>query len=222
MVGEKRALILVLTVLTCALLVSSAAVFAKYDTYAGRFALEEIAEYKALPKYNESPDLAALVAEGKLPPLEERLPENPRVVKTDVMHDGIGVYGGVWRDTFAVPVESWNWGAGFTQGWFGINEIVQETLIEVGPMWLMKEPDPVPNLATHWEWSEDGRTLTMHLIRGAKWSDGTRSPLTMWSLPRTLPATNVPSWASASNWTYNGELTRLEKVMITQSAGISL
>ena len=46
---KKNTLILVLTVLTCALLVSSAAVFAKYDTYAGRFALEEIAEYKALP-----------------------------------------------------------------------------------------------------------------------------------------------------------------------------
>lgn len=211
---KKNTLILVLTVLTCALLVSSAAVFAKYDTYAGRFALEEIAEYKALPKYNESPDLAALVAEGKLPPLEERLPENPRVVKTDVMHDGIGVYGGVWRDTFAVPVESWNWGAGFTQGWFGINEIVQETLIEVGPMWLMKEPDPVPNLATHWEWSEDGRTLTMHLIRGAKWSDG--HPFTaddvVFTYEHYICDTNVPSWASASNWTYNGELTRLEKV----------
>ena len=41
---KKNTLILVLTVLTCALLVSSAAVFAKYDTYAARFALEEIAE----------------------------------------------------------------------------------------------------------------------------------------------------------------------------------
>ena len=92
--------------------------------------------------------MAALVGEGKLPPLEERLPDNPRVVKTNTMHDGMGEYGGVWRDTFAVPIESWNWGAGFTQGWFGINEIVQETLIEIGPMWLMTEPDPVPNLAT--------------------------------------------------------------------------
>ena len=51
---KKNKLILVLTVLTWALLVSSAAVFAKYDTYAGRFTLEEIAEYKPLPKYNES------------------------------------------------------------------------------------------------------------------------------------------------------------------------
>ena len=30
----------------------------------------------------------------------------------------------------------------------------------------------MPNLAKSWEWSEDGHQLTMHLIEGAKWSDG--------------------------------------------------
>ena len=32
--------------------------------------------------------------------------------------------------------------------------------------------NPIPNLAKSWEWSEDGTQLTMHLIEGAKWSDG--------------------------------------------------
>ncbi|HOP95004.1 MAG TPA: hypothetical protein PL130_04460, partial [Dictyoglomaceae bacterium] len=32
-------------------------------------------------KYNESPMLAQLVKQGKLPPVEERLPKNPIVVK---------------------------------------------------------------------------------------------------------------------------------------------
>ena len=32
--------------------------------------------------------------------------------------------------------------------------------------------EPLPNLATDWEWSEDGLQLTMNIIRGAKWSDG--------------------------------------------------
>ena len=53
----------------------------------------------------------------------------------------------------------------------------------------------------------------MHLIR-AKWSDG--HPFTaddvVFTYEHYICDTNVPSWASASNWTYNGELTRLEKV----------
>ena len=32
--------------------------------------------------------------------------------------------------------------------------------------------EPLPNLAKSWDWSEDGKELTMHLIEGAKWSDG--------------------------------------------------
>jgi glucose/arabinose dehydrogenase len=40
-------------------------------------ATEEVA---APAKYSESPMMAALVAEGKLPPVEERLPEEPLVV----------------------------------------------------------------------------------------------------------------------------------------------
>jgi peptide/nickel transport system substrate-binding protein len=215
-IAKRKAIAVFLPVLALIviLLAASVAIGGGYDSYAGRFTLEEIAEYYALPQYQESPDLAALVGEGKLPPLEERLPDNPRVVKTNTMHDGMGEYGGVWRDTFAVPIESWNWGAGFTQGWFGINEIVQETLIEIGPMWLMTEPDPVPNLATDWEWSEDGKVLTMNLIRGAKWSDG--HPFTaddvVFTYEHYILDPNIPSWAPASAWEYDGQLTRLEKV----------
>ncbi|MEY4484284.1 MAG: hypothetical protein RL693_1736, partial [Verrucomicrobiota bacterium] len=35
-----------------------------------------------------------------------------------------------------------------------------------------EELQPLPNLAKSWEWSADGHELTMHLIEGAKWSDG--------------------------------------------------
>ena len=30
----------------------------------------------------------------------------------------------------------------------------------------------MPEVAKSWEWSADGKQLTMHLIEGAKWSDG--------------------------------------------------
>ena len=42
-----------------------------------------------------------------------------------------------------------------------------------GPMWLRGDAlEPLPNIAKSWEWSEDGKQLTMNLIKGAKWSDG--------------------------------------------------
>ena len=42
----------------------------------------------------EAPMLEKLVSEGKLPPLEERLPRNPAVVEPV---NEPGRYGGVWR-----------------------------------------------------------------------------------------------------------------------------
>ena len=112
---------------------------------AGKLQLEEIVTYRAFDSYQEAPELAALVAQGKLPPVEERLPVEPRVIRAAAMVDGPGVYGGVWRDTFGVPVESWNWGAGQTQGYFGVNEIIQGSgLVDVFPMWMMESPQPAP------------------------------------------------------------------------------
>ncbi len=45
-------------------------------------------------KYKESPTLADLVKAGKLPPVEQRLPESPLVVQP---LDSIGTYGGQWH-----------------------------------------------------------------------------------------------------------------------------
>ena len=53
---------------------------------------------------------------------------------------------------------------------------MSECLTRTGPLFEVKadELEPMPNLAKSWEWSEDGHKLTMHLIEGAKWSDGVR------------------------------------------------
>jgi len=45
-------------------------------------------------KYQEAPLLAEMVAKGELPPVDERLPENPFAIEG---LDGIGNYGGTWR-----------------------------------------------------------------------------------------------------------------------------
>ena len=55
-------------------------------------------------KYNEAPMLAEKVAAGLLPPVEERLPENPMVIKP--LH-GVGQYGGTWVRFESSPT----WGA---------------------------------------------------------------------------------------------------------------
>ena len=123
--------------------------------------------------YSEPTWVTALVEAGELPPVEERLPENPQVILESGMSTGPGVYGGVWRDFSAVPTAGWNLCARQTQGWFGINYIYGESLVKSGPMFLRHDNlEPLPNLATDWAWSEDGTQLVMNIIRGAKWSDG--------------------------------------------------
>ncbi|MCX7795496.1 MAG: hypothetical protein N2380_03130, partial [bacterium] len=66
-------------------------------------------------KYNEAPMLAELVKAGKLPPVEQRLPEEPFVVgpgilvhKDDLPDWEVGKYGGVLRSVCLNPNLDWN------------------------------------------------------------------------------------------------------------------
>ncbi len=136
---------------------------------------DDIYDYRALGSYSQAPFLDELVAAGKLPPVEERLPAEPLVFKTAAMSDGLGVYGGVFRHVIGGRPEGFNWLAGQHQGWGGINMAVQECLVRQGPRWQVKGEDqsgPLPNLAKSWEWNADMTELTMHLVEGVKWSDG--------------------------------------------------
>lgn len=103
--------------------------------------------------YNEAPELAERVATGELPPVEERLPINPRVVEP---YDSIGTYGGQMFDLY-------NGGrlAEFRQ--FGYENLVR---------WSVDGSEVIPNIAESWEVSEDGTTYTFTLREGMKWSDG--------------------------------------------------
>ncbi|MDQ0322747.1 peptide/nickel transport system substrate-binding protein [Pararhizobium capsulatum DSM 1112] len=136
---------------------------------------DSILEYKALPAYHE-PDWVSekFVKTGKLPPVAERLPKEPMVFKTGNMPDGIGVYGDTMRHVVGGRPEGWNYSAGQTQGWGGIDIEMFECLTRTAPLYQVeaKDVEPLPNLAKSWDWSEDGHKLTMHLIEGAKWSDG--------------------------------------------------
>jgi len=101
--------------------------------------------------------LAELVAKGQLPPVDERLPENPDV-QTPV--ELSGQYGGSWRRGFKGVSDRW-----------GPTKLKANNLT-----WYNLDLTLRPALAESWDVNEDGSTWTFHLRKGTKWSDGT--PLT--------------------------------------------
>lgn len=136
---------------------------------------DSIAEFKALPAYKEPAWVTEkYVKTGKLPPVAERLPKEPMVFKTGNMPDGVGVYGDTLRHVIGGRPEGWNYSAGQSQGWGGIDIGMSECLTRTAPLFQVeaKDVEPLPNLAKSWDWSSDGHKLTMHLVEGAKWSDG--------------------------------------------------
>ena len=134
----------------------------------------DVYEYRALDSYSQPEFMDAFVESGALPPVEERLPAEPLVYKTSNMPDGTGTYGDVMRHVIGGRPEGWNYWGGQSQGWGGIDIGMTECLTRTGPLFMINSEDlaPMPNLAKSWEWSEDGMTLTVNLIEGAKWSDG--------------------------------------------------
>ena len=130
--------------------------------------------YRALESYSEPDFVKAFVDAGLLPPVAERLPAEPLVFSAGDMPDGTGVYGDVMRHVIGGRPEGWNFWAGQSYGWGGIDIGMVECLTRTGPLFQVNSEDlqPLPNLAKSWEWSEDGMSLTVNLIEGAKWSDG--------------------------------------------------
>ena len=103
--------------------------------------------------------LKELVTSGKLPPVDERLPENPLVVGG---RDEIGVYGGEVRMIHFDPV----WGVS-NYDWMA------ERLLHYSDIDLRTI---VPNVFESWEVTPDGKEFTFKMRKGMKWSDG--EPLT--------------------------------------------
>ena len=109
----------------------------------------------AATQYHESPQLAQLVKEGKLPAVEKRLPKEPLVIKPV---EEVGQYGGTWRRIAIGPGD-----AGIIS-----NRLSYENLVR----WSPDGKTVVPNVAKSWEASKDGKSFTFHLRDGMKWSDG--------------------------------------------------
>ncbi|HUD62260.1 MAG TPA: ABC transporter substrate-binding protein [Acetobacteraceae bacterium] len=105
-------------------------------------------------KYLESPALADQVKAGKLPPVEQRLPEQPLVVP---VVEKIGQYGGIWRRAFLGPADANNY-----------VRVVYDGLFRFSP----NGADIEPKLALGAKSSPDFKIWMIQLRKGSRWSDG--------------------------------------------------
>lgn len=109
-------------------------------------------------RFNESPFSAELVKEGKILPVEERLPIQEDVLVI-LLDNEVGIYGGTMRLTASIPgrIDSLTTTGCFRRDADGIGRVV--------------------GICKDMKLSADGRTYSFTLRRGARWSDG--YPLTM-------------------------------------------
>ena len=147
-------------------------------------------------KYHEAPALAEQVKAAKLPPVEQRLPEQPLVVP---VVEKIGEYGGVWRRAFLGPADANNY-----------VRVVYDGLFRFTPDGAEIEP----KIAAGAKSSADFKVWTILLRRGARWSDGapfTADDIVFWYKDVLLNKDlmpSVPSWIRNTD----GTAAKVEKV----------
>jgi peptide/nickel transport system substrate-binding protein len=133
--------------------------------------------------FNEAPMLAEMVANGSLPPVAERLPTDPRVVRTI---NEIGEYGGTWRRAFKGISDRW-----------GPTKLNEEMAIR----WDVPDPETINVTAgyvSEWQQNDDASEFIFTLREGLKWSDGapvTTADVKFWYDEMYLgELSNKPSW----------------------------
>jgi peptide/nickel transport system substrate-binding protein len=139
-------------------------------------------------RLKEAPMLAKLVEAGKLPPLEQRLPDEPLVIP---LVERSGYYGGVWRSFHLtmdmIPVRLITNYYGFTR-------------------WQPDVSNICPGIARSWQIEDGGKKTIFKLRKGIKWSDGfpftSKDIIFWWQLCNDKRTMYVPP-----EWAYsNGQL----------------
>jgi len=146
---------------------------------------------KTIEKFNESPMLRTKVAGGILPMVEERLPEEPSVIKP---LEEIGQYGGTL--CYVPPGR--------------LRDVRNHGL-------FMRSEDGakiLPDIAKGYEYSKDYKTLTIYLRKGTKWSDGvpfTVDDILFWWEDIMLNKELNPA-GPGKEWKPGGKVAEFEKV----------
>lgn len=113
----------------------------------------QIGEWSGEHNFQQAPMLDNM----GLPPVMERLPQDPMVISPPEQK---GPYGGAWlRYATTDPAD-----IGTQIGY----RITYETLLRWDPMGQKL----IANLASRWEVSPDGRRFTFYMRKGVRWSDG--------------------------------------------------
>ena len=133
---KKLSLIVFITLLSCSTLTVSAL---------------------ATTEYNEAPMLKELVNQGKLPPVEERQPRSPLVLKPV---EKIGKYGGILHTILDNQPSD---GMALAINHPSLTYLDTDDMLSV-----------TPGLVESWEYADDFKTLTLYFREGVRWSDGVR------------------------------------------------
>ena len=104
--------------------------------------------------YSEAPMLAELVRASKLPPVDQRLPKEPVVVKPV---SEIGQYGGTYRRVATRATDN------RLNDRMGYEPIIRRA---------RDAKTIIPGIAKSWEILDGGKAFVFYLREGMKWSDG--------------------------------------------------
>jgi len=140
--------------------------------------------------------LKELVEKGELPPVDERLPEEPLV---EQVVEEIGQYGGTLRRGFLGPSDHNNY-----------TRVVYDALVRFSP----DGSEVIPHIAKGWESNEDFTVWKIFLRKGMKWSDGepfTADDIMFWYehiLLNEELTPSVPIWMQNED----GSVAKVEKL----------
>lgn len=186
--------------LLCVMLLVFAICPANVASMAENYRTWNLSDYEAtigsIKEFSEAPVLAEKVARGELPPVSERLPANPLVVKPV---EQIGKYGG--------SVTGW----GLNPESFGNNVWTARTQrgIAIYPDWQTIAPEVFES----YELSEDQTVFTIHLRKGMRWSDGhpfTADDILFWWDDIVMNKELSPSVPAA--WLVDGQPMEVERI----------
>jgi len=155
-----------------------------------------IVEAPAPSKYQEAPEWAELVAQGKLAPVDERMPLEPLVVPRRG-----GKYGGTLR-LATTDKDPSTWTTRNNGNMQGIPMRLNEDLSGV-----------VPNFFKDCVYSDDKKTIRCYLREGAKYSDGSPHTVDDWIFWRDNIQGDPEVIADPfSYYTAGGELLTINKI----------